>query len=402
MMWPDCSPPRAQSAPQQLGQHVAVAHRGGGHLQARPPHRLVEAVVGHHRDRDPVAGQAAGAAQVEGRQRQELVAVHHDALAVHGQQPVTVAVEGEPHVEAALGDPGRQLIHVGGAAAVVDVAPVGLGAHGLRLGPQAAEDLRSHAVGGAVGAVQQDLQPTQVEAAEAQLELAQVVAGGPVQLAYPADGAGHRVRPGRHALLDPALGVVGELGAVGAEELDPVVAVGVVRGRHHGRDVEPVAAQQQRGARRGEHSAQQRVAAPGGDAGGQRCLEHLARLAGVADDQDLRRLGLGLGRGGAAQGNRELCGEQLPGHSAHPIGAEEAHPGLPTERRPGVGRPSTARSSVHRFENCGRLRAFLRPAFLRSFTRGSRVRKPRFLSSERRLGSASTSARAMPWRRAPA
>src|SRR5918992_4638276 len=43
----------------------------------------------------------------------------------------------------------------------------------------------------------------------------------------------------------------------------------------------------------------------------------------------------------------------------------------------------------YRLLNCGRLRAFLRPAFLRSFTRASRVRKPRRLSSERRLGSAS-------------
>ena len=39
---------------------------------------------------------------------------------------------------------------------------------------------------------------------------------------------------------------------------------------------------------------------------------------------------------------------------------------------------------------------------MRSFTRESRVRKPRRLSSERRFGSASTSAREMPWRSAPA
>ena len=44
-------------------------------------------------------------------------------------------------------------------------------------------------------------------------------------------------------------------------------------------------------------------------------------------------------------------------------------------------------------ENCGRLRAFLRPAFLRSLARESRVKKPLRLSSPRRFGSASSSAR---------
>ena len=65
-------------------------------------------------------------------------------------------------------------------------------------------------------------------------------------------------------------------------------------------------------------------------------------------------------------------------------------------REPAVAEATTA------CENCGRLRAFLRPAFLRSFTRASRVRKPRRLSSDRRFGSASISAREMPWRSAPA
>src|SRR5690606_22905391 len=56
-----------------------------------------------------------------------------------------------------------------------------------------------------------------------------------------------------------------------------------------------------------------------------------------------------------------------------------------------------------RLENCGALRAFLRPAFLRSITRASRVSSPAFLSVGR-LASTSTalSARATPRRRAPA
>src|SRR5919202_5743905 len=127
-------------------------------------------------------------------------------------------------------------------------------------------------------------------------------------------------------------------------------------------------------------------------AGGQRRLEHLAGLAGVADDQHARVRGAGLQRGRPPEREREVGGEALAGDPADAVGAEE----------PAAVPPFRSAGGTQRLENCGRLRAFLRPAFLRSFTRGSRVRKPRRLSSPRRFGSASRSARLMPWRSAPA
>src|SRR5207237_2742956 len=60
------------------------------------------------------------------------------------------------------------------------------------------------------------------------------------------------------------------------------------------------------------------------------------------------------------------------------------------------------RLSAYRFENCGALRALCRPAFLRSTWRASRVRKPSRLRGTRSSGFASTSARAIPCRTAPA
>ena len=51
---------------------------------------------------------------------------------------------------------------------------------------------------------------------------------------------------------------------------------------------------------------------------------------------------------------------------------------------------------------CGALRARLRPYFLRSFMRGSRVRKPAWRSGSREPRVGCSSARAMPWRMAPA
>ena len=41
MMCPDCSPPEGPAAPEQLGQHVAIAHRRSRHLDAGVAHRAV-------------------------------------------------------------------------------------------------------------------------------------------------------------------------------------------------------------------------------------------------------------------------------------------------------------------------------------------------------------------------
>ena len=81
--------------------------------------------------------------------------------------------------------------------------------------------------------------------------------------------------------------------------------------------------QQQRRAGRGQHAAEQDVAARGGDAGGQGGLEHLAGLARVADDEHARSVGLGLQRGGAAEGERQLRGQQLARDAANAVGPEE-------------------------------------------------------------------------------
>ena len=75
---------------------------------------------------------------------------------------------------------------VRGADALVDVAPVGLDRDRVDVRAQPAEDLGRHAVGGAVRAVEQDAEPAEVERREAQLELAQVVVAGAVQLAQAA------------------------------------------------------------------------------------------------------------------------------------------------------------------------------------------------------------------------
>jgi hypothetical protein len=67
------------------------------------------------------------------------------------------------------------------------------------------------------------------------------------------------------------------------------------------------------------------VAAGGGDPRRERGLEHLARLARVAHDQDLRVLGRRCERRRAAEPQGELGSQELTRDAADPIGPEQGH-----------------------------------------------------------------------------
>ncbi len=88
---------------QQLLDHAAIADLGRRDLDPGLLHRLVEAVVGHHRDRG-AAGELADLLQVQGGDRDDLVAVDLAALGVDGEDPVAVAVVGEAELGALAAD----------------------------------------------------------------------------------------------------------------------------------------------------------------------------------------------------------------------------------------------------------------------------------------------------------
>src|SRR5438105_13116332 len=90
--------------------------------------------------------------------------------------------------------------------------------------------------------------------------------------------------------FDRRLVLVRELEAVAREELEAVVLERVVRRRYHRREVEAVAPDQKRRRRRRQDAREQRVAALRAHAGRERRLEHLARLARVAQNHHLRSL----------------------------------------------------------------------------------------------------------------
>ena len=186
---------------------------------------------------------------------------------------------------------------------------------------------------------------------------------------------------GGELALDLALDLDGQLGPQQAEQLDPVVAEGIVRGRNDGTG-RPARRGHGGHARSGQHADVDDVGPLGGQAGGEGGLEERSRAAGVATD-DEGRSGQDTS-GGAPEGQGQLGCQLFVRNPAHTVGAE------------------AGRRHSYRFEYCGALRAFLRPYFLDSFSRASWVRRPERLSAPRSSGSSSIRLRAMPRRMAPA
>jgi hypothetical protein len=126
-------------------------------------------------------------------------------------------------------------------------------------------------------------------------------------------------------LRDPGLLVVGQLEAVGAEELDAVVPDRVVRGGQHHAGTRGRAAGEVGDTRRGQHPDGDGVTTGGGDAGDHRRLEHVARPARVAPDEDrgpLLALLVQHGDERAPERERDLGGQVDVRLAADPVGAE--------------------------------------------------------------------------------
>ena len=185
---------------------------------------------------------------------------------------------------------------------------------------------------------------------------------------WPSSAAGasdRRVEDPLELLLDGRLLLGAELGPAGGEQLDAVVGEGVVGRRDdHGGDV-PGGRQPGQG-RGGQDPDVDHVGPLAGQPGGQGGLQHGARPAGVAADQE--------GGGGDGAGRWPARGRGPARGSAR----RWRHPG---RRRCRTGCWTTG----YRLEYWGALRAFFRPYFFDSFSRASRVRNPAFLSAAAQL-----------------
>lgn len=352
-----------------LLQHVPVADRGLHQRDTGPLHGELEAEVGHDGGHDGVLPQRPGLPHAQRQDREDLVAVDLVARVVHGQAAVGVPVVGDTEVGAVLDHRGPELVQVGGAAGVVDVQPVRLGADRDDLGPGPRERLRRHPGRRAVRPVDDDLQPVQAvgqhpDQVRDVLVEALVVVGDP---AHP--GAGRPVPRLTGAVrpvgpLDPVLQLVGELVPAAREELDPVVGHRVVAGREHHAQVRAERAGQVRDRRGRQHAHPQHVHPGAGQAGHHRGLQELPRRPRITSDHGhrpvpLERACLGQHvRRRDREAERQLRRQIRVGDTAHTVRAEESSHCCPplrsTRRRPGRPPPGCLRERPGSTQRCRR------------------------------------------------
>ena len=123
----------------------------------------MQANIGHDSRYYCVSKQPPLLLEGQAAQRHHLIAVDLPALLVHSQAAVRVSVKSNAQVVSAGGHHGGQSIHVGGAAFVVDVHPIGVGIDNI--GHQLRKAVKQAAGGGvsrAVGAVHQDAQSMEI------------------------------------------------------------------------------------------------------------------------------------------------------------------------------------------------------------------------------------------------
>ena len=144
-----------------LLQNLTVSHRGCSVLDAQLRHRQAQAQVRHHGRDHPVAWKPALPLEGFSAHGNDLVTGHHGTGVIHHHEPVCIAIQGQSQRSIVLGDDGGQLLGMLRAAAVVDVASIGGGADGDKVGPEVFQQLGADPIGGAVGAIQNQLHAVQ-------------------------------------------------------------------------------------------------------------------------------------------------------------------------------------------------------------------------------------------------
>ena len=250
----------------------------------------LEAEIGHDRRDDAGLGQAAVLLPGAGHHAHELVAVDLVALLVDDQHPVRIAVEGDAHIGAQLAHLVDQGVRRRGADLVVDVEAVRLDADRHHLGAELPQGLRGDLVAGAVGAIDHHAHAFEVDLArQGPLGELDVTGLDALDALGAAEGGGFGQAPGQIGIdqgLDLQLHVVAELEPVGAEQLDAVVLVGVVRGGDHDAEVAAHGAGQHGDGGRRDRAEEQHVHADRGEARLEGGFDHVAGEPRILADHD--------------------------------------------------------------------------------------------------------------------
>ena len=242
--------------------------------------------IGHHRRHKRVVGQLAPGMGAFGDHAHQLVAIDQAAFLVDQVDPVGVAVQADPQVRPLRQNRVDAGLRRGRAAARVDVGAVRIGADADHLGAQFPDQLRPDAVRRAVGGIDDHAQPVQAQPArKGVLDELHVAFARPVDAPGMADQRRFRQIAGSaHGGLDGGLVRVRQLVAVGAEELDAVVVMGVVRGGDHHAQIGAQRPRQHAHGGRRQGAGQQDVHPRRGEARDKGAFDHIAGKPRVLAD----------------------------------------------------------------------------------------------------------------------
>jgi len=149
------------AAAEHFFQDVAIADGGAreGDIFARED--TFEAEIRHGSSDDAIAGELADGLQVAGRGEKNAIAVDDLAGFADEESAVGVAVESDTELGFFGDNAFLQSLQIQGTTVGVDIAAVGLDAHGDHIGTEAAEECRAEFVGGAIGAIENDTKTSQ-------------------------------------------------------------------------------------------------------------------------------------------------------------------------------------------------------------------------------------------------
>src|SRR6185437_4476710 len=272
-----------------LLDHVTVADRRAHEAQALRGEMPLETEIRDHGRDDARILQAAVFLPALGDDGEQLVAVDDMPALVDDEHAVGVAVERNADVGAHLAHLARQRVEIGRAAVLVDVEAVRIDADRNDLGAELPQRAWRDLVGGAVGAIDDD---TQIFESDAARQRALGEFDVTVLHAVDAAGAAEVLAAGQllaeigiEQRLDLQLHLVAELVAVRPEDLDAVVVERIVRGGDHDAEVGAHRVREHGDAGRRHRAGQEHVHTDRGEASDQRVLDHVAGEAGVFADQ---------------------------------------------------------------------------------------------------------------------
>ena len=324
---------------QHFFQHITVADLGRCKTDVVRLAEADEAEVGHDRADHGVVLQSVARLHVQRKDRHDHIAVHDLTVPVHAEHAVRVTVKGDADVQLLFLDAGDQVFEVGRAAGCVDVGAVRFVGEHHALDTERGEQLFRRAGGRAVRAVERDGQPVEAFGRRRGDKSDVFVDCFRLMNDFADLGAGRRLRHrhfAEHHRLDVFLQLVGELEAVGVEDLDAVEFKRVVRRRDHDARARLVAAGEV-GDGRGRHHAEiDDIIADRKNTCGQRRGKHIRGNACVhAEQNGLFGIAFALchadgGGNGVPGGNRQLNRELLVGNAADAVCSEESsHRDLP-------------------------------------------------------------------------